>query len=95
MSGNESFWGRNIIDGGSGDREGIKPIEELLLGTLGGGGGGVHNVPSSFDLHCRKVSWQREKIARWQLHASSQGRPLTQLGYLPSGISKNVKGLFK
>ena len=58
-----------------------KPIQELLLGTESNAtilGGGWHNVPSSFDLHCRKV-WQREEIATWQLHASSHGRPLTQV----------------
>ena len=83
-----------------------KPIQELLLGTESNAtilGGGWHNVPSSFDLHCRKV-WQREKIATWQLHASSHGGPLTQVEnfkhrdlknmtqYLRSGILKNVRG---
>ena len=43
-------------------------------------GHGVHNVPNSFDLHCRKVSWQRAKMARWQLHASGHGGLLTRLG---------------
>ena len=58
-----------------------KPIQELLLGTrvkCNNTRRGWHNVPSSFDLHCRKV-WQREKIARWQLHASSHGGPLTRV----------------
>ena len=107
MSGNESFWDRNIIDGGSG--EGIKKWTQSLSKTgskvtiLGGGGGGVHNVPNSFDLHCcRKVSWQRAKMARWQLHASGHGGLLTRSGgenfkhrdlrkmmeYLPWGILK-------
>ena len=86
MSGNESFWDRNIIDGGEwgGDKEmNPKPIQDRVESdnTWRRGGGGVHNVPNSFDLHCcRKVSWQRAKMARWQLHASGHGGLPTRSG---------------
>lgn len=67
MSGNESFWDRNIIDGGkwAGDKEmNPKPTQDRVESdNTWRRGHGVHNVPNSFDLHCRKVSWQR---ARWQ-----------------------------
>ena len=83
MSGNESFWDRNIIDGGkwAGDKEmNPKPTQDRVESDNTWRGHGVHNVPNSFDFHCRKVSWQRAKMARWQLHDSGHGGLLTRSG---------------